>query len=308
MFRRNGVTIVELITVIGIVAVLLSLLLAGVLATRESARKVSCSNRIRQVGMAVSNYEAAYRQFPPGSGSGFSVHVRLLPFLELSGQYDRIDFSIRGGDQRDSSWTSVPDVFICPSDPFTTRPANNLSCNYVGITGGTAAADNNGLIVATSKHGRRVTVGMVTDGLSSTLMFSEAAAFLSPSIGDASRNVTAATYRTPRKFDMPEELAAFSDICFSDQPLSQLQYGLGSDWIEESIGFTRFDCIYPKQKRNCANRGSMVSALFAPSSLHSGGVYGVFGDGSVSLVNQTIDAEIWQALGTRDGGEVFVLN
>ena len=103
---------------------------------------------------------------------------------------------------------------------------------------------------------------------------------------------------------MPEELEEFAEICFSDRAsLSQLQYGLGSNWTEESIGHTRFNCVFPKQPHNCANRGSMVGALFAPSSLHSGGIYGVFGDGSVTLINQQIEPSIWQALGTRDGGE-----
>lgn len=308
MVRRTGITVIELLAVIAIISILASLLLMGVFAARESGRKISCSSNMRQVGIALSNYEATYRQFPRGNGSGFSFHTRLLPYLEETARYNAIDFSIRAMDQIGEPWCKPPpSVIICPTDPFTNSGANSYSTNYIGISGGTPSPNNNGIIYGGSLlEPGAVGSKDVTDGLSNTLAVTESAAYIKYSDGSASQNVTASTYKTPRSYDMPTELDIFAADCFATPTtLVNRGPGLGSNWIHASLGITRINCVFPKQPRNCSNRGSMVDALLAPSSLHAGGIYGCLGDGSVHFINSEIDPSIWQALGTRDGGEIL---
>src|SRR5438093_11480595 len=114
--RRTAFTLVELLVVIAIVGVLVSLLLPAVQQARESARRMSCGNRLKQIGLALHNYEAAHKLFPPAyitanpaaSGSAFGVSygdeyrngpsgfawgTLLLPFLEQQGLFSQFDFS-----------------------------------------------------------------------------------------------------------------------------------------------------------------------------------------------------------------------
>jgi prepilin-type N-terminal cleavage/methylation domain-containing protein len=100
-FHREGFTLVELLVVIAIIGMLVALLLPAVQAAREAARKTSCKNNLKQVGVAMHNFETAFGRFPPGyeyargpegNSLGFSWGTRLLPFMELPALYDQLDF------------------------------------------------------------------------------------------------------------------------------------------------------------------------------------------------------------------------
>ncbi|WP_146454434.1 DUF1559 domain-containing protein [Rubripirellula tenax] len=113
-------TLVELLVVIAIIAVLVGLLLPAVQAAREAARRMSCSNNLRQVALAAHNYHAAYRQFPRRA-SPTHLHswaAALLPFIEEGDIYSRYDFSVRwdAPKNRDVIDKHV-DTFLCPSTP-----------------------------------------------------------------------------------------------------------------------------------------------------------------------------------------------
>ncbi|MEM9587502.1 MAG: DUF1559 domain-containing protein, partial [Planctomycetota bacterium] len=127
---RTAFTLVELLVVIAIIGVLVGLLLPAVQNAREAARRMSCSNNMRQIGLAIHNYEAAYKRLPAGwtrpgsSGNGWSMQARILPQLEQAALDQAIDFSrgykevdlIVDGEPIPISSFRVP-TYMCPSEP-----------------------------------------------------------------------------------------------------------------------------------------------------------------------------------------------
>jgi prepilin-type N-terminal cleavage/methylation domain-containing protein len=101
---RRAFTLVELLVVIAIIGILVGLLLPAVQAAREAARRMQCSNNLKQMGLATLNYESAHRKLPPGDlsinyGSGdvpqASTHAFILPFLEAGNSYSTFDFNFQ---------------------------------------------------------------------------------------------------------------------------------------------------------------------------------------------------------------------
>ena len=125
--NRNGFTLVELLVVIAIIAVLVGLLLPAVQAAREAARRIQCQNNLKQIGLALHNYHSAFDRFPPsalvdlsvsstGNNGSWSVHGRILPYLEQGNLFERVDLSIAWDGQTAIDNMKVPG-FGCPSDP-----------------------------------------------------------------------------------------------------------------------------------------------------------------------------------------------
>jgi prepilin-type N-terminal cleavage/methylation domain-containing protein/prepilin-type processing-associated H-X9-DG protein len=199
-------TLVELLVVIAIIAVLIGLLLPAVQTAREAARRMSCSNNLRQFGLALLNYESARGHFPPtdarGSGTpgpqavgGWSLHARLLPYAEQAAIADRCDFSQAAFTGNFASQTPNPafaslfatpiPMLLCPSDPAPpVQQANGFPYggnNYM-VSFGSATADGagqaywnfsrrtDGIVYEKS----RVPIAAIRDGTSRTVVASEA--------------------------------------------------------------------------------------------------------------------------------------
>jgi len=191
----RGFTLVELLVVIAIIGVLIAMLLPAVQSAREAARRSQCQNHLKQLVLALHNYESAYHAFPMNSGSkGYSPHARLLPFFEQVNLYSQLNFSLEtytgpGGSQvpnphyREVFGTSIP-TLLCPSDPAPPVYRVTLSGteyqfagnNYMFSTGSGTETNyddrhrTNGIIYTNSS----ATFASFTDGTSNSVVIAEA--------------------------------------------------------------------------------------------------------------------------------------
>jgi prepilin-type processing-associated H-X9-DG protein len=132
-FRSSGFTVVELLVVCSICSILMALLLPAVQNSREAARRLACSNKLRQIGLALHNYEASYRVFPPGSqvtpfagerswSKSFGWTIPVLPFLEQQALYSQFDFTLDCQIHHRKVTSRRIGAFECPSDPLAQEP------------------------------------------------------------------------------------------------------------------------------------------------------------------------------------------
>jgi prepilin-type N-terminal cleavage/methylation domain-containing protein/prepilin-type processing-associated H-X9-DG protein len=167
--QKSGFTLIELLVVIAIIAVLIALLLPAVQAAREAARRAQCVNNLKQLGLAMHNYQSAINTFPVGSVMatespyldcgqvnynppvGWTLFAQLLTYMEQQTSFNAINFNLapvganyRGANAGASNWTGLilqVNTFVCPSDfpetPFTIQQSTNpySQCSYAGMVG-----------------------------------------------------------------------------------------------------------------------------------------------------------------------------
>ncbi len=283
--RRFGFTLVELLVVIAIIGVLVALLLPAVQAAREAARRIQCMNNVRQIGLAIANYESANRRFPSGwtdwkqtTKPGWGVCHALLSFMEQSNTANRLDtnFAIDSSVNVPFLQTVVPS-FICPSDPADSifelgsntgldeDGGHNIDqgpklfriakSNYVGVFG-TLEIDEfpykgDGAFFGNSF----IRIRDFTDGVSNTIVFGERGSRLGGSL--------------------------WQGYIFNAAGASARFLGSTDHVPNSPVG--HFDDF---------------------SSYHTGGVHFIFGDCATKYISNSIDLEIYQAFATRAGGEV----
>lgn len=324
---RRAFTLVELLVVIAIIGILVGLLLPAVQAAREAARRMSCSNNMKQIMLAVHNYESATKRIPPAwtrpalSGDGWSAQARILPYIEQLALADSVDYAagygnstiLVDGERIRIAAFRVP-TYQCPSEIRDDQRYNDdgdpyhYPLNY-GYNAGrwmvyNPATDTPG--DGAFQTGRLSGFRDILDGLSNTLGFAEVKAW-NPYLRDAGLDGN-----LPR----PTETAQICALAGS------FKRNTGhTEWVDGRAHQTAFTTTFtPNTKVLCDISGIEYDVDFTnmregrsddlttfsavtSRSYHSGGVMVGLMDGSVRFVTESIERQIWQDLSTRAGRE-----
>jgi prepilin-type processing-associated H-X9-DG protein len=322
--------------VIAIVAVLIGLLLPAVQKVRAAAARMSCQNNLKQLGLALHNYENANGRLPPlypytapgSTGQDYrytwSVLAQLNPYLEQTNVYNSMDLKqtmyvgspATISTQNQFAVVQVVKTFLCPSDrgvPVSSAygvqnlgPTNYVANHGDGVAGNGSPVNGNGVFPA--QTGVKVTE--ISDGTSNTAALSESI------LGSGGENVMGATppgdERTVYKYlgytgTLPSDATcAGTPSSWNGANHRQFMWASGEPRCVSYNHYyppnsKSFDCI----ANNPALPGYTAVGFKAARSYHSGGVNLLLADGGVHFVRDSIDPITWRAMSTRNGGEVL---
>jgi prepilin-type N-terminal cleavage/methylation domain-containing protein/prepilin-type processing-associated H-X9-DG protein len=296
--RRHGFTLIELLVVIGVVGLLVALLVPAVQAAREAARRATCVSHLKQLGLAMHNYEAVMGMYPPLHG--WPMQTMLLPYLEQAAVYDAINQSA-SEDQDVGQNQTVGNVeiavFLCPSDGL----AEGSACSYPGNVG----------VNLRGKTGdgffdRSVRSADLIDGHGQTVAWGEWLV-KGPMFGrfDEIEEPHRAIFQLEPAIP-GSGVDELDQACQKMGPGSLVVLNKGHGWLgirwANSINF--YNHYAGINRMSCLNAGALLTAVYSAGSWHGGGVNVAFADGHVSFVKESIEPAVWRAIGTRKGREV----
>jgi prepilin-type N-terminal cleavage/methylation domain-containing protein len=329
---RRGFTLVELLVVIAIIGVLVALLLPAVQAARESARRGQCTNNLKQIGVAVHNYEDVWRAMPPGCYHGvFGTWVlHILPFMEQSSLQQQYVNSggiatfrnggIRyGGVQNLPVTTTQLKAYVCPSDTKSAQPGiisgvtfHNYVANYGNTTRGRVSPVGTTSSGAPNIHGGGPFIEVIYQQTADSTYYSYI------------------MLATENPFKEKTRMAEVTDGTSNTLAMSETVQGKGGDlrgfgWWGGGAHFetlmtpnsplpdkTEQSCTSSvRLNPPCANRvpgNPTQEESIAARSRHPTGVSAVLCDGAVRFFTNNINLDVWRGLGTAWGGDAVTLD
>ena len=331
LHARRGFTLIELLVVIAIIGVLVGLLLPAVQQAREAARRSACTNKLKQLQLAVLNYESVNKKFPAAGRShemygiyqntnasnrwGWIVHI--LPFTEQNNLHSTLISHIkatpgfRPWNSHTTTNTELADLH-CPSDPNTSRFTNATSRarnSYHASRGdifmesghwqprGPFILGYSGNWGGNAVKAQSMTIAKITDGLSNTIALGEV------KIGDLSHSTRNGGYTLTSGIGAntnPGVCAALVGAGgdYTGNAPTNLLQSPGMRMLDSEEGFSLFFTAAPPNYPRCANNHEQWNCLPA-SSYHPGGATVAMCDGSVRFLNDNIDA---RPTANRSGG------
>ncbi len=316
---------IEFLVVLAVMGLLVALILPAVMAAREAARGAACRSRLKQIGLALANYEATCQVYPFGvGGSGppgyvprWSAQAMMLGELDQWSLFNALNFSAvpwshdpaRGATNTTALAASL-EVFLCPSDSDDIDEDPRLGHNSYRANAGTlsinllsrwpgGSGENNGVFWYQSA----MRSGRIRDGLSMTAAFSERC-LGDPEFPDPRSDY----YLLPRAAADPFTECASTDPETTPRAESSVEWS-GQRWADGNVFYTRYHHILPPNRNSChfTDTGDDYQgrAIVTASSRHPIGVHLLKCDGSVVTIKEQINDRVWQALGTVAGGELI---
>ena len=317
--RWRGFTLVELLVVIAIIGILVSLLLPAVQAAREAARRMQCTNNLKQLGLAMHNYHDTFKVFPPMSVGTMtepgwenswksnqerhSAFFHMLPFYEQGPLYDQIKAGRPEGGMPGivfqgpqslrpySAYKVRQPMLMCPSDGGA--PRNGWSNDQAAISYMLNVGDwTDGMVWRTNNRGvfshfGRNDIGGVTDGTSNTLAMSERTVFQGVQrLHGHYVIIPAGQFRKNPQICMAARGPSGTLIgTFPDS-----HHRTGEAWMSGFPQILGFTTILPPNSPACATaKGEWVEGIYPPDSFHPGGVNALRVDGSVNFISDSIN-------------------
>jgi prepilin-type N-terminal cleavage/methylation domain-containing protein len=304
--QRRAFTLIELLVVIAIIAVLIGLLLPAVQKIREAANRMKCTNNLKQIGLALHNYESRHEEFPPGFGSdvmpdghnspngpGWGWAAYLLDDLEQDNLRHQIGLarSIMHSSHANVRTTVLP-VLLCPSDPGPkVIPVYEFNGSFTGAVLTQAARSNYVAVFGTGEVGQdppepadgvfyrnsQTRIADIPDGLSNTFF-----------VGERGTRLASVTW-----------VGAIYGSGVPKNPLT----GSPSTWQGEGAAVHVLGHASSEPGHTPNGSSGHVDDF---GSFHPTGVLFLRGDGSVRILNDSINPAVYQAMATRAGGEALV--
>ena len=304
--NRSGFTLVELLVVIAIIGILVALLLPAVQAAREAARRMSCSNNMKQMGIGLHNYHDTYKVLPYGwDNRGRLWSALLLPYIEQGPLHDTLlpqesgpgnwDFD---GSPNEAACGTILSVYICPSSP-NSRPVTNdgipgrVPCSYLGNAGTESSADDTSGII--NPPGPKSLEMLVQNGIFSACLTIK----LADVLDGLSNTVAIGEAPTDPNFVKDGQSMDHWYIGSPQVDPCGCNGGTGGTEFSEAVG----TAVVPMNLRfnDPAADGRLMELSFG--SYHPGGAMFTLSDGSVQFFAETMDFAVYQAVFTRNGGE-----
>lgn len=291
---RAGATVVEILVVISTIALLLSLLIPAVVSARSSARNVQCQNNLKNLGLALHNFEGTRKRFPDyafvkdKNSYSFSVHVQLLPYLEQDAIYQRLNFQKVAGHPENIAIIREAKnaVFRCAESH-----TDHVGTSYLGNCGTGLNADlsrrQDGFLI---RGGARTSDIVV--GLANIVAFAECAPL-------------ASTPQNSGLLVLNDEIATFGQYqsftasCRAATPGELNRSPIGVPWSLGGEVASVYQHIFRLTENSCWASGPGTVSIGTANSPHAAQVNAVRGDGSVSGFSKSMDRDVWIRLGSR---------